>query len=220
MAQPARNFEQPHDRNSRLYALGLDEATVEEIVVYGLRARQACSPLAPPSYPGTVQWAETIVGSRMILIPRNWTHSDAHNFSRIVNPEETIAIIVATGDEHTGIATGEPRTRYPKGPETTAAVQMNVQMAFPGLAIAQFENVSPPSLETWIVLLSTNDFECRYELSRPQAQDKEGRVIAWLDRIIFPLIEIEGLPGREDDDGGDDHDDDDDGGLDVPVERI
>jgi len=218
MAQPAHNFEQPHDRNSRLYALGLDEATVEEIVVYGLKARQACSPLSPPSYPGTVQWAETIIGSRIALIPKDWTPNDDHNFSRIVNPEETVAIIVATGDEHTGIATGEPRTRYPKGPETTAAVKANVQMAFPGLAIAQFEQASPSTLETWIALLSTNEFECRYELSRPQAQDKEGRVIAWPDRIIFPPIEIEGLPGRDDDDG-DDHGDDE-GGLDVPVERI
>jgi hypothetical protein len=217
MAEPARNFEQPHDRDSRLHALGLDEATVEEIVVHGLRARQACSPLSPPSYPGTVQWAETIVGSRMVLIPKGWTPNDDHNFSRIVNPAETVAIIVATGDEHTGIATGEPRTRYPKGPETTAAVQANVQMALPGLAIARFERVSPLALETWIALLLTNDFECRYELSRPRQQDKEGRVIAWSDRILFPPVEIEGLPGR-DDSGRDD--DDEDGGLDVPVERI
>jgi hypothetical protein len=216
MAEPARNFEQPHDRNSRLHALGLDEATVEEIVVHGLGARQACSPLSPPSYPGTVQWAETIVGSRVVLIPKGWTPNDDHNFSRIVNPAETIAIIVATGDEHTGIAAGEPRTRYPKGPETTAAVQANVQMALPGLAIAQFERVSPLALETWIALLLTNDLECRYELSRPRQQDKEGRVIAWSDRILFPPIEIEGLPGRDDNGGGDDED----GGLDVPVERI
>ena len=62
-----------------------------------------------------------------------------------------------------------------------------------------------------------NDFELRYELSRPRAQDKEGRVIAWSDRILFPPVEIEGLPGR-DDSGRDD--DEEDGGLDVPVERI
>jgi hypothetical protein len=219
MAEPARHFEQPHDRNARLHALGLDEATVEQIVMHGLLARQACSPLAPPSFPGTTQWAETVVGSRVILIPRDWTPSDAHNFSRILNPEETIAIVVATGDDYTGIATGEPRTRYPKGPETTAAVNANLQMAFPGLAIAEFDKATPSGIETWILLLLTNDFECRYELSRPQAQDKEGRVIAWLDRIIFPPIEIEGLPGR-DDDGGDNGDDGDEGGLVVPVERI
>jgi hypothetical protein len=217
MAEPARNFEQPHDRNSRLYALGLDEATVEKIVLHGLIARQGCSPLSPPSYPGVVQWAETIIGSRMILIPRGWTPNDAHNFSRIVNPEGTIAIIVATGDEHTGIATAEPRTKYPKGPETTAAVLANEQMEFPGLAIAAFESPTAPKCETWILLPSTNDFEMRYELSRPKAQDKEGRVVSWSDRIIFPSIEIESLPGR-DDNGGDD--DDDDRGIDVPVERI
>jgi hypothetical protein len=216
MAEPARNFEQPDDRDSRLHALGLDEVTVEKIVIHGLTARQACSPLAPPSFPGVVQWAETIVGSRLILIPREWTPNDAHNYSRIVSPDGTIAIVVATGDEHTGIATSEPRTKYPKGPETTAAVEAN-QMAFPGLAIAALDKAAGVSIETWILLLSTNDFELRYELSRPRAQDKEGRVIGWSDRILFPPVEIEGLPGRDDSPRDDD---DEDGGLDVPVERI
>src|SRR3982750_4430938 len=117
MAQPAHNFEQPHDRDAKLYALGLDQATVEKIVVHGLTARQACSPLSPPSYPGIRQWAETNIASRVLLIPKDWTPNDANNFSRVVNPEETLAIVVATGDERTGIATQEPQTRYPKGPE-------------------------------------------------------------------------------------------------------
>ncbi len=222
MAQPAHNFEQPHDRDSRLHALGLDTPTVEQIVMHGLLARQSCSPLSPPSYPGTVQWAETIIGSRVVLIPRNWTPNDDRNFSRIVNPEETVAIVVATGDELTGnpAEKREPRTRYPKGPETTAAVQTNAQMEFPGLAIAQFASISSTKLETWIILLLTNDFEGRYELSRPKAQDKEGRVISWSDRIFFPPIDIEGLSGQANDDNGDDDHDDDDGGLVVPVERI
>jgi len=217
MAEPARNFEQPHDRNSRLFALGLDEALIEKVALYGLMARQRCSPLSPPAFPGTTQWAETIVGARLVLVPKNWTPDDSHNFSRIVSPDGRIAIIVATGDEHTGIATAEPRTKHPKGSETAAAVEINEQLSLPGLAVAgTAERVPGSQCETWVFLLSTNDFEMRYELSRPKTQDSEGRVIAWSDRIIFPPIDIDSLPARSDDDG----DDDDLGGIDVPVERI
>lgn len=217
MAEPARNFEQPHDRDARLYALGLDHATVEEIALYGLRARQRVSPLAPPSFPGTTQWAETIVGARLILVPREWSPNDSHNFSRIVSPNGRIAIIVATGDELTGIATAEPRTKHPKGAKTEAAVEVNVQLEIPGLSlVTEKDLVAPP--ETWVYLIHTNDSEMRYELSRPKTQDIEGRVIAWSHRIILPPIDLEALPSRDDGDQSDD--DDGSGGIDVPVERI
>lgn len=217
MAEPARNFEQPHDRNSRLYLLGLDEAVIEKIVLHGLAAKQACSPFSPTSYPGYTQWAETNIATRQFLAPKDWTPDDSHGFPRVVSPDGKIAITVSTGDENTGIATAEPRTKYPKGPETTSAVEVNSQMVLPGLALAKTPERAPASRrETWMVLVTTNDFELRYELSLPKGQDKEGRVVEWAERIVFDPIEIESLPGR-DDDGGDD---DGIGGIDVPVERI
>jgi len=217
MAEPARNFEQPHDRDARLHALGLDQSTVEEIVLHGLRARQAVSPLAPPPYPGTTQWAETIVGARLGLVPKDWTPDDSHNFSQIISPDGRIGIVVATGDEQTGIATAEPRTKHPKGAETEAAVEANAQLEIPGLSLVAEEG-QVPTRDTWVILLHTSEFEMRYELSRPKTQDALGRVTAWSDRIIFPSIDLESLPSRNDNDGGDD--DDGSTGIDVPVERI
>lgn len=217
MAEPAHNFEQPHDRNSRLYALGLDEATIEKMVLYGLAAKQACSPYSPPSYPGTTQWAETTIASRQFLAPKDWTPDDSHGFPRVVSPDGKVAIVVATGDERTGIATAEPRTKYSKGPETSAAVAMNEQLTFQ-LQRSLVAEAPTPQRETWILLVTTNEFEMRYELSRPKGQDSKGRVVEWSDRIIFSPVEIDSLPARQDDDGGDDGDGL--GGIDVPVERI
>jgi hypothetical protein len=214
MADPAHNFEQPHERDARLYVLGLDQATIEEIVIYGLKERQAVSPLAPPAFSGTTQWAETIVGARLTLIPKGWTRDDSHNFSRTVSPDERVAIVVATGDERTGIATAEPATRHPKGSETGAAVEKNAQIPLFSLG-----NSPVPQCETWVLLLCTTDLEMRYELSRPKKQNADGRITAWSDRIIFPAIDLESLPGR-DDEGRDDDDDDGPEGIDVPVERI
>jgi hypothetical protein len=218
MAQPARSFEQPHDRNSRLYLLGLDETVMEKMVVHGLTAKQACSPFSPTSYPGYTQWAETTIASRRFLTPKDWTPDDSHGFPRVVSPDGKIAITVATGDEHTGIAADEPRTKYPKGPETTSAVEVNAQPQIPGFPLSKTPEKAPASQrETWMLLVTTNHLELRYELSLPKGQDKEGRVVEWSERIIFPPIDIESLPAR-DDDGGDD--DDGLGGIDVPVERI
>jgi hypothetical protein len=211
MAESAHSFAQPHDRNSRLYALGLDEATIAKMVLHGLAARQACSPFSPPSYPGTTQWAETTIASRQFLAPKDWTPDDSNGFPRVASPDGKIAIVVATGDERTGIATEEPRTKYSKGPETSAAVAMNEQLALVAEA-------PTPQRETWILLVTTNEYEMRYELSRPRGQDSKGRVVEWSDRIIFPAVEIYSLPARQDDDGGDDDDGLD--GIDVPVERI
>lgn len=209
MAEPARSFEQPHDRNSKLFLLGLDEAIVEEMVLHGLTARQACSPFSPPSFPGTTQWAETTIASRQFLAPRDWTPDDSHNYSRVVSPDLKIAVAVSTGDERTGIATAEPRTKYTKGPETEAAVRAN--------QLSLLETTEDTQCETWILLIVTTELEVRYELSRPMGQDKSGRVVSWSERIIFPPIDIDSLPGRDEDDDGDD---DGLGGIDVPVERI
>lgn len=216
MAEPARNFEQPHDRDSRLYVLGLDEATIVNIVLYGLKARQGVSPLAPPIFSGTTQWAETIVGARLMLVPKSWTHDDSRNFSRTISPDGRIAVVVASGDERTGIATAEPATRHSKGSETGAAVEQNAQFVIPGIDDPDL----PPQCETWVLLLCATDLEMRYELSRPKKQNADGRITAWSDRIIFPPIDLESLPGRDDEGGDNDEDDDGPEGIVVPVERI
>jgi hypothetical protein len=220
MAQAAPSFDQPHDRNARLSLLGLTETVIENTVARGLVARRACSPFSPPSYPGYKQWAETTIALREFLAPRDWTPDDSNGFPRVVSPDGSIALTVATGDERTGIATQEPATKYPKGPETKAAVEVNEQLPFPGFAAVP-DPAQPGSAlrETWALLICTTELEVRYELSCPKAQAGDGRVVAWSSRIVFDPIDIESLPGRGDDSDGD-SDDDGFAGIDVPVERI
>jgi hypothetical protein len=214
MAEPARNFEQPHERTSRLHALGLDEKTLLGAVQRGLAARQTCTAFDPPSFPGYLQWAQTHRALRELLAPQDWTPDDSRNFSRVVNPDRTVAVTVATGDEYTGISgQKEPRTKYPKGSETDLAIEVNVEQltiwAEPSSVSAQ-----PRSRRsTWMLLVATTAHEVRSELSCPSGQDESGRVVAWSERIPLSPIEIDALPMRDDDE-------DEPPAIDVPVERI
>lgn len=215
MAQPARNFEQPHDRASRLLALGLRQETIEAAVAHGLTARLLCSPFHPPSYPGIRQWAETHARIRELLVPESWTPSDHKNYSRVISPDERVALTVATGDGQTGQTHGfEPQTKYPKGTETRLAVETNGQLSL----LPEDMDPLPHLLETWILLIATDEHQVNFELSLPKTQDSMGRVVSWSERIIFPPIDIDSLPGR--DDHGDDDDEGGAGGIDVPVERV
>jgi hypothetical protein len=222
MAEPARSFNQPHERVTQLHRVGISEETIKTAVLRGFVARSSCTPFDPPSYPGTVQWAQTHRALRMLAVAQDWTPTDAHNYSRIISPDSKIAITVATGDENTGIeGEAEPRTKYKKGTETTLAVETNVKLdeqltlwPVPRVVREQDPTISEQTL--WIVLITTTEDEIRYELSRPKGQDEQGRVVSWYDRIIFDPIEIESIPsGKNDDD-----DDDGDAGIYVPVERI
>lgn len=219
MAQPAQNHDQPDGRAARLFELGLEERTIEEAVIRGLSARQTCTPFHPPSFPGTTQWAETHAALRQLLAPAAWTPCDRRNYSRVLSPNERIAITVATGDLHTGdVGLFEPATRYPKGPATRDAVEDN-QLSLLPLVPAEDPDADETTVaQTWILLLATDEQDLVYELSLPAEQDGEGRVVAWSERIIFPPIEIAALPARDSDDDNDDEDDS--GDIDVPIERI
>jgi hypothetical protein len=219
MAEPARNFEQPHERTAKLHQLHLSEATIRESVLRGFVRRQSCTAFHPPSYPGTVQWAETHQALRGLLAPRDWTPDDSRNYSRVVSPDRTFSVTVATGDGHTGKrGAAEPRTKYPKGSETKVAVQTNVnidQLSLWPREDAPVAEMSAELRDLWILLIATDEHEIRYELSRPNGQDTAGRVVSWSERIIFEPIDIDSISAQRDDE-----DDADDGGFDVPVERI
>jgi len=216
MAEPARKFEQPHERTTRLHALGLEEKTLIEAIERGLAARQTCTSFDPPSFPGTFQWAQTHRALRELLVREQWSPDDSNNYSRVVSPDMAVAITVATGDEYTGIAGAmEPRTKHPKGSQTDLAIEINLQQLTIWPIPESGTSTEPRARQaTWILLIATTVHEVRAELSCPSAQDQLGHVVAWSERIPLPPIEIDGIPIHRTDD------DDEPPAIDVPVERI
>lgn len=214
-------FEQPHERIPRLHQLGLDEGTFETAALRGVAARLNCTAFHPPSYPGYTQWAETHCGLRELLVPREWTPDDTHNYSRLISPDRRTALTVATGDHNTGVVDNQygpvqPHTKNTKGTETRLAVEANLFRQLSLLErVVPLDGDATPPLETWFMLIAVTERHLRYELSRARGQDRDGHVISWWERIIFPAIDLETVATRivPDDDPGQ-------RAIEVPVERI
>lgn len=130
-----------------------------------------------------------------------------------MNPDWTIAIAVVTGDDGAGKVDASPKTKYPKGAATQAAVFSN-QQSF------QFEELTPVDSEadevaetwlTWMLLRKRTGDSTFAELSLPLTMTKEGQVERRQTRIILDPILI--------DPNVDVGDDSSEPPIDVPVRR-
>jgi hypothetical protein len=217
MAEPARTVFHPHEILPRLLRMGLREEHVHEAVQRGYSARRSCSPLHPPSFPGVHQWADTHLALRDLTSGDGWKHSDEANFSTVISPDRATAITVATGNVFTGSrGPQQPSTKYPRGARTQLAIEINKTLSlFDDPAEIEVEPPPPASRATWVLLIHTDRKagEVRYELSRPEGQDNEGRVTSWSDRIIFPPLKIQSASPTPDNEPGTPP-------IDVPVDRI
>jgi hypothetical protein len=126
---------------------------------------------------------------------RGWEKSDAGNYSTIVSPDGSVAIVVSTGDDATGISGRTPRTNHPKGTATIAATAANREQ------LELFESgVTPlraPSAAngpmTWVFLITHDrDHGARAELSLPLTIGIDGRIESWSERIILPRLDDDG----------------------------
>lgn len=196
---------------TRLMALGLCVDDVHAAIRNGELHRSSCTCNDPPCLSGILTWGKTVRGLRDTLIPKGWNSSDDSNLSVVINPEGTLAIAVATGDNSTGNPRLTPETKYPKGPATAAAIEQNiVQLAQTSFAFMEKAKVAPPqdpSIYTWLLLISRKKDEVCSELSLPRLITAEGHVVEWEERILLPPFLIEGDLGAftyEEENAGDD----------------
>ena len=172
---------------ARLAQLGLVESDLRDAVHQGMLALSECTPNDPPLIPGITAWGRVVRALREGLIPKGWTRSDDGNYSVVINPVGSVAIAIATGDEHTGDPFANPATKSPKGPRTQSAVEFNSQQ------LVLFPDFVPSiSLDdgkaTWILLQHFDHLkkEVRVELSLPIGCS--GRVDGWAERIILSAL--------------------------------
>ncbi|GFE91830.1 hypothetical protein GCM10011488_67840 [Steroidobacter agaridevorans] len=182
---------------ARLETMQLTEEILRESLYQAYLHRVRLTPNHPPSFPGLEMWGWAVASLREQLRSRDWVPVNFGNYSLTVHEELALAINVASGDEATGYAKGNPTTRSKKGPNTADAVEVNRQSDL-------FAELLPPphpeqrlkaaDFTTWLLLhhIDMRKQELRAELSRPTEMDDDGRVSRWTDRIILPPISFDG----------------------------
>jgi hypothetical protein len=180
----------PDEVDAALAKLGLTRQPLQEAVLAGLLARDACTANDPPFFPGIFQWARTVRALREGLAPLGWSRSDG-NFCTTVEPGGAFAIAAASGSEHTGrVGRETPTTKRRKGPSTAEAVHTNAQLyLFPELAPAA---AAEPDRATWVLLFHSDGKEIRAELSLPDSIGDDGHIDGWRERIILGAQPLDG----------------------------
>lgn len=182
---------------ARLTDLGLTYEIIYDAILAGELARSSCTANDPPATAGILAWARTTRRFREGTAPLGWRASEAGQLSTCVDPTGCNAVAVTTGDHNTGNPHVEPKTKYPKGPATAAAIERNK------LQLGLFE--SPPASEepqasnvvTWLLLLARTDSEIRCEFSLPGHIGIDERIESWTERIILGAVPIEPTPKFE-----------------------
>lgn len=179
----------PVDTFGRLKDMGLSIEILQDAVAMGESARASCTENDPAIVPGLLAWARTVRGLRELLKPEGWCGSRAGGLETVVSPDGKLAIAVATGDESTGFCGSTPKTKYPRGPSTEAAIEQN-QLPFFEEPEKRVAELTPSDRVTWLLLISsspdTNDIRC--ELSLPNSIGDNGKVEQWSERILLPTV--------------------------------
>jgi hypothetical protein len=186
----------PREVTDALSVLGLTNEILLDAILRGENSRDNCTINDPPSAPGFYSWAGTVRALRDILVPLGWSKNDDVNYSRVVNGDLNIAIAVVTGDEGTGNKYLNPKTKYPKGPATQAAVSCNQGNLFGTTETPEPEVEAENGWTTWMLLRKRTGDTVYAELSLASLMSKDGQVERWETRIILepmtfdPLIDV------------------------------
>src|SRR5438105_2012384 len=102
MSAEPKVFVESVEKRPRLAALGLSEDELTDALVAGASALAICTRNHPPIFPGLSFWAESVRALRDSKMADGWTRNDARNYSTVVNPDRTMQIAIARGDDWTG----------------------------------------------------------------------------------------------------------------------
>jgi hypothetical protein len=187
------------DIESDLALLGLNKSLLTEAISLGFLAKSNCTAHHPRTYKGLVQWGETVKALRDILKPLGWKAIEENNYSLCVNSERTIAIVIQTGDQDTGLLYGNPTNKASKGNNTEESVKNNQMQQQLSLFPASGSVDSPCNYTTWVLLYTETAMGIRCELSLP-VEMVDGKITSWHKRIVIGLVrsDSDAVPNQND----------------------
>jgi len=184
-------YREPDQVRSRLAELGLTPEILLDAIAEGEAARASATPLDPLNAGGQFAYIARIRGIRSRLLPLEWTKEDPSGCPVTVSPDGRRQIMVATGDDATGLE-AIPSTQYRKGIVMRRAVANNQQLGF-WPEFNAFPPEQAPARETWVLLVrrieKQDSVEVRSEISLP-ARMENNHPTDWQKRIILPVLNL------------------------------
>ncbi len=115
----------------------------------------------------------------------------------MVNNQTEIAIAVVHGDEATGVRSGHPKSKQPRGEQSFLLVESNErQMSLP--YVTKPLPAKPEQVTYWLLMFSDGDQEVRAELSLAVGLSEDHRLAYWKERIILSIPNLDLEPLRRD----------------------
>lgn len=191
------------DIEARLAELDLTVSELQEVARAAYLAKASCSPLHPPTFPGTSAWGAAVYTLRSRKLPHGWRRADPGNFSITINDARRFYVVIATGDELAGRSVGKvPTTKSPKGLKTEAAVKATRQLTlFPDEAYEELQkDADLAEYKAWFLLINISKEFVALEVSSPLDM-KRGKITSWHERIIVPGVSFDQSVSDDDDDG-------------------
>ncbi|MGF0319180.1 hypothetical protein [Nocardia fluminea] len=197
-----------------LVRFDLTEQEILDIVIRAaVDAADNTHPLAPPGMPGQNAYGAGVAVLRELLFPRGWKKDERGNVARTVHPGRGLAIIVAVGNEHSGMPGNDEyiTTKWPKG----SCALTGERFVAEGFDSIDESFPSSPTVEgaweVWYLMHHRAADRVFVEISKPGRLNDREYPVDWLERIILDPLELGGVDINIDSDG-DDH-----GGPEVPV---
>lgn len=167
-----------------LAQMGIPLEVLRNALFRGEAAFNSATENHPPTAAGTMRWHEMVVALREGLLPLSWRRDNMDNQPLTVHPSGRLAIIVASGDDNTGIDGFKlPSTRSKKGPRTISLVQANARQY--DLFASHFKASKSNGMETWLLLTFGSGEQLRAELSLPMSVSGSGKVDGWRTRLLL-----------------------------------
>jgi hypothetical protein len=203
-------------RRTRLAELGLDEEDLTISVVSSAAEAARWTPNHPKTARGLMRWIGLVAAARQQLGRKGWVSGDDDNYPTIANAACTIAIAFAPGDANTGTERA-PQTP-PRGRATERVIDVNQALLADHFGLGRDDTSFPRDAryekpQTWLLLHFEDERsgELRLELSLPAAQNVDGSVSSWTERIVFPPITSSPTPVVPADEQG--------SAIEIPVQR-
>ena len=175
----------------RLSELGLAVEVVAAALATADRESDTCSELDPPILEGLLRWGRATRALRERLVPQGWTYDNPNNLARTIHPTGDFAVVLATGDEGTGLRGSGAGPRHARGYATEQAIHANGQLAFEFGTLLQMavdgRTAGVGHLQTWFLLYHPTPGFHRAELSLPRCFER-GRITEWTERILLPPL--------------------------------